>query len=255
MKLNLLKKAFFMLLVITFLLVFTLSNNVKATNEEQAYYNPKEISEEMEKEDSNYEEDKIMKYDAKTGKTTEVNMEELTQKASKFIKVNPDNSLSIDSIEPLFISNSNYKIPSYSTYSASRDRITNTTIPPYSAICRIKYKKDGRSFIGSGTLVSSNVVLTAAHCVFDEENNNAKFADWEAQPGYNNHTYKGLSSGWSQVYYSNNWFSKHSYEDDWAVCVLNEDLGDDLGAFGLTYVPEDNSYLDNLEIRTYRISY
>ena len=249
-------KLFITFLSIAFLTLFLSTNNVGATSVEQVHSNLKEVTEEtdldFEKKDL-YVEDKIMKYDAETGETTEVNMDELTQRASKFITLNSDNSLSIESIEPLFTNNSIYETPKYSTRSVSRTRITNTSVQPYSAVCRIFYLKSGQTYAGSGVLVSSDVVLTAAHCVFDEENNNEKFANWEAQPGYNGSVLNGLSSGWSTVYYSTAWMSTHSYEYDWAVCVLNEDLGDNLGAFGLTYVLEDSSYLDDLPVRTFRI--
>lgn len=253
MKQSLSTKLFIALLIITLFSLFLSVQPIKAANVKQTDSNVKESSKNSDLESKTLEvEDKIMKYDAKTGKTTEVNMDEITKKASKSIKVESDNSLSIDSLEPLFTRDSIYSTPNYSTRSISRTQITDTSVQPYSAVCRIFFTDSGETQAGSGVLVCSNVVLTAAHCVFDE--NNEKFPSWEAQPGYNGSVLNGIASGWSEVYYSAAWTTTHSYEYDWAVCILNEDLGDNLGAFGLTYVAEENPYLENLPVITYRIS-
>jgi V8-like Glu-specific endopeptidase len=47
--------------------------------------------------------------------------------------------------------------------------VTNTRLAPYSAVVRlfIRFAKAGASYMCTGTLITSDAVLTAAHCVFD----------------------------------------------------------------------------------------
>jgi glutamyl endopeptidase len=48
-----------------------------------------------------------------------------------------------------------------------RTRVLRTSLPPYAAVCQIERDfGDGRLSGCSGFLVSPNVVVTAAHCVF-----------------------------------------------------------------------------------------
>ncbi len=76
------------------------------------------------------------------------------------------------------------------------------------------YDSSGEAHGGSGALVGKNLLLTAAHCVFDKYNNNATYTEWKALPGYNNGMLNNLASGWATVYYSNAWLSGHDHEYD-----------------------------------------
>ncbi len=198
-----------------------------------------------------------MEYDARTGITKEVDMEELRQISTILKSKNGNNSLSVESIEPSkeYMSKSVSKAPNYSLFSSNRVEIGDTSELPYSAVCKIYFSNPSSSTgrgMGSGTLVAKNAVLTSAHCVFDKNNNNAKFENWVACPAYNGAPYRNLESGWSKVYYSSAWKSNHSHEYDWAVCVLEKSLGDVVGAVGATSY-ETTSEMRNIAVRTFRL--
>ena len=79
MKISLTKKFWALLITILFLLVI-FANNVKASE----YLNTvQDISEKIgyqETKQDSFEEEKILQYGAKTGKTTEINMEDISKK-------------------------------------------------------------------------------------------------------------------------------------------------------------------------------
>ena len=259
MRKKLFTKLYITLLISAMFLILILTSNVRAVNTEEGLSVLEEVSEEevIDTEESSYVEEKIMEYDARTGTTTEVDMEELRQISTILRNKNGNNSLSVESIEPSkeYISKSVSKMPNYSLLSSDREIIGDTSILPYSAVCKITLSNPSASngqSDGSGTLIAKNAVLTSAHCVFDKNNNNAKFENWVAYPAFNGAPYKNLSSGWSKVYYSSGWTSTHSYEYDWAVCVLEKSLGDTVGAVGATSY-ETTSEMKNIEVRTFRL--
>lgn len=256
MKKKLIKKLFITLLINTIFLMFIVTTNVRAVSNEKLGSVLEEVSEGTEEtEQLLVVEEKIMEYDVRTNTTREVDLQELTQKASKLRTKNADGSLSIESIKgtaqymsKVFPIKSNYSV-----FSSSRDKISDTSILPYSAVCRITFSdpssSSGKS-LGSGALVGKNILLTSAHCVFDKNNNNVKFENWIAEPAYNIGRYNNLASGWSRVYYSNAWMSNHSYEYDWAICVLENSVGSTVGALGAQSY-NTNSEMDNLNVRTF----
>lgn len=38
--------------------------------------------------------------------------------------------------------------------------------------------------------------------------------------------------GWSKIYYSNNWLTNHQNGDDWCLCILYNNLGNNVGWMG-----------------------
>lgn len=51
-----------------------------------------------------------------------------------------------------------------------RVKITNTTVMPYKAICKLYMRAaNGKNFIGTGWLTHSNKLYTAGHCVYDHD--------------------------------------------------------------------------------------
>lgn len=253
-------KLFITLLISTMFSILILTNNVKAisTKEEATVVEEFSYEEVIDTQESSYVEEKIMEYDAKTGITREVDMEELRQISNILKSKNGNNSLSVESIEPSkkYISKSVSKMPNYSILSSDREMIGDTTILPFSAVCKIYFSDPSSSTsrgMGSGSLVAKNAVLTAAHCVFDKNNNNAKFENWKAYPAYIGCPYKNLESGWSKVYYSSAWKSNHSYEYDWALCVLEKSLGDVVGAVGAKSY-NTTSEMKDVAVRAFRLS-
>ncbi len=101
MKISLTKKFWALLITILFLLVI-FANNVKASE----YLNTvQDISEKIgyqETKQDSFEEEKILQYDAKTGKTTEINMEDISKKLVAEGKNIEENSI------PPYIPNNNF---------------------------------------------------------------------------------------------------------------------------------------------------
>lgn len=218
------KRKFVTKLLITLVatLMLLISNfsycSVKAVNETEQNYSLDEIFN---------TDEKIMMYDATTDETTEVNMQELRQEVKKLIK--EDGNIRLNSS---FTNELIYNSKILSTYStkASYNRITDMN--SFNARTTCKIKSDQGS--ASGSIVGNSVALTAAHCIWNE-NTKEKYTNLKFYPGYSNgNSYKGLSCGWSKVYYSNNWMnnSNPNAEYDWAICVLEQPLGKECGFLG-----------------------
>lgn len=220
MKKNMTAKVLIILLIgIMFAMLF--KNTVKATSIEQIDYDIDKILE---------TEEKIMKYDARTNEITEVNMEELEQVLKMKKNINSEIPYSTMPYIPNEIYSDNAKINLFST---DRERVNNTSIYPYKQTCRIEYYEEqiyeANAHRATASIVGPKVALTAAHCVFNENQNNAVYRNWTLYPGYNDGTYYGTACGWDQVYYSDNWMNNHTSEDDWAICVLQSDVGNQIG--------------------------
>mgnify|MGYP005776656771 FL=1 len=220
MKISLTKKFWALLITILFLLVI-FANNVKASE----YLNTvQDISEKIgyqETKQDSFEEEKILQYDAKTGKTTEINMEDISKKLVAEGKNIEENSI------PPYIPNNNFLKNYYNTYEPLMplssiepfNNVIDMSEFPYRVTCRLECS--GGS--GSGFLVGPNLLLTSAHCVMNPKDN-SKYTDWIAYPGFRGTAYKGYSDGWAQIIYSSAWISDHKPEDDWCICVLGSNL-------------------------------
>ncbi len=158
----------------------------------------------------------------------------------------------LDRIEPYdpYLTNNGinkYKL-SPTAYSSGYTRVNDTSEFPYRVTCRITVDVYGVQRGGTVFLVGPNILLTAAHCVMNQEDNDNLFANWIAYPGYNNGTYKGISSGWSRIYYSPNWKNGHANQDDWCLCILNNSIGSQVGWYGsMSY--GSSSDMKNLEVK------
>ena len=106
-------------------------------------------------------EDKIMQYDAITGETTEVDMEELkTILKSSFNVQNDINSNSYyDPYENIFSSQLLQSRASWTRYIDTRDFTQRVT-------CKITTSTGAE---GSAVLVGPNLALTAAHCIWKSD--------------------------------------------------------------------------------------
>ena len=234
MKKNLLSKFLVSLLLVSMFLLMQNTHNVSAVSTEQTN-----------NELSNFfdTDEKIMMYDSRTNETTEVNMSEIKQTLASNSRQRT-NIISGDGYVALpssFLKNDiklqkSFFNPSLKSGS-STSRVIDPTQARYKATCRITSKDtDSSDYIyGTASLVGPNVALTAAHCVFNHDDDNKKYLDWVIYPAYNNGTYYPGASicGWVQVYYYEKWMETGDSNYDLAVCVLGENVGDQVEYYGV----------------------
>lgn len=189
------------------------------------------ITEEMKaiiEEDVDVNEQKIMKYDVKTKTTTEVNMDELRQRLENNSS-RSYNKTSTSSYIPNSISRNNILNP-YSTRTSYYTQITNTSVYPHTTISKIT--SSGGS--GSGTIIGRNVAITVAHVVIDGDCN--VYDDLTIMPGYSGGLLgDDFVAGWSTIYYTPDWASDKGAHNDWAIIVLDRNIGDTTGWCGIQY--------------------
>lgn len=245
MNTNILNKLLIALIVTIISLSFILISYTNASNENSIHYydssvNPSEL---LPENDINDTEEKIIQYDAETGKRLELDKSELANEAKKITSSKGIKYNTTSSYIPKFQSSTPLQQRDVGTYYY----INNMTGFPYRTICRIKYYVNGDEYIASGFMVASNLLLTAAHCVMN--NSNTGYSNWTAYPGYMSGTsYNNVSSGWSQIYYSSNWANNHNAEDDWCLCKLNSSIGSQTGWMGCQSYGT-NSEMNGLSVR------
>lgn len=120
-----------------------------------------------------------------------------------------------------------------------RTQVTNTTANPYSYIERIvsTWDKNGdgindETTTCTGFLEGPDVVITAGHCVHYND-----FGGWLTSltyyPAQNGSTYPFSSATMSEISISTNWANNESQNDDWAIVVVNRNVGAETGWMGL----------------------
>lgn len=246
MKKSLIKlSAIFLLIILTVLsFAFTLTVNAQTNNLNQGRNIAPNIGTD-EIMALNLDEEKIMEYDATTDITKEVKMDEIRKSAFSNLARSGGNNDRIEPYDPLNNDNTNNSITPYAIYNA----VSDVTAFPYRTTCRIKADVYGNVLVGSGYIAGPKIVVTAAHCVMNIDDNDAFFDDWVAYPGYKNGTsYNGVSSGWSKVYYPSNWKSTHSPACDWCICILNSDIGNTTGWYG-SQSYGTNEEMNNVSVR------
>jgi V8-like Glu-specific endopeptidase len=259
------KKIFFkklsIMLLLTIIVIssFTITSNVNATSNtlnERTKVVPNMGTTEVATLDL-LEDEKIMEYDATTGITREVDMDTLKEELA--LQSNGGNYDRIEPYDPLAENTSVDNVTTPSVYTQSPSLYTqssnvytqspNVTSFPYRTTCRIKADVYGAELVASGYIAGPSLLVTAAHCVMNQNDNDAFFVDWVAYPGYNDgDSYNGVSSGWSKVYYSSYWKSTHSPAYDWVICVLNSNIGDTTGWYG-TQSYGSNSEMNGVGVR------
>ena len=204
--------------------------------------------------------EKIMKYDARTNETTVVDMDELKELINPKISYLSSNSNSSSSSNAIIIppynlpdnSNTTPDVSPMGYLPNSAEMVSNTNNYPNNQICRLEFQDSNNiTHYGSAALIGGpRVAITAAHCVFNVNDNKATYKNWKIQPGYSNGSTTGTVTGWDQVYYSSNWMnsSGNNMMYDWAICVLQADTtGSALGAIANV----SDSDLNNLRVTVY----
>lgn len=240
------KKILSITLLIIILLISFLTSKTKAAINQNTFIESKVLETSINEQEKN----KLMKYDATTGKTEEVDIDDLIASIPSTYCSDGKIPSKTEPFNPL---NNNETV--LATYSDT-GRISNVTEFPNIATCRLKYDDYGQEGIASGFLVGPQLLLTSAHCVMNINDNDRFFSDWVAYPAYNNNplTLKidnkdiEISSGWSNVYYVSGWKYTHFAEYDWCICLLNEPIGNYVGWYGTQSYGTSDEML-NLSIR------
>lgn len=232
MKKDFIQKLLITVLIITICLFTMATYSVEAAN---ANTSNKLTQLELEKDEV------ILQYDSKTGQTTEVNMDELRQSINKMYRngtvginaiqsyegdVSNVNIITVNNEDENTLMNEGVQIMSEQDF----NDVGDTSLFPNRAVCRLTmFDASGNTKSSSGYLAGPNLLLTAAHCVMDKENNDFIFTNWTAYPGYVANKdnpdvghYYGGASGWSRIIYPSGW---HSAENDWCICILERNLG------------------------------
>lgn len=125
---------------------------------------------------------------------------------------------------------------------------------PYNSICLLKLLENGIPKRGTGFLIGPNVMLTAAHNVYTDRNNDGvnNFIDEivvyvAAQTASNNvdpcSSYNDVNV--EECYLLQSYcdlagldgVDKYNY--DWAICILNTDIGNQVGWFDISITPDN----------------
>lgn len=211
------------------------------------------------------EEQVILQYDAETGQTTEINMDELKQNINQMYRTRNTvvNIISAyegeaKDVDIITINNEDGTIQQNNGVQSISEgvfhSVGDTSSYTNRATCRLRmFNSDGEEVIGSGYLAGPNLLVTCAHCVMDKEDNDFVYTQWTAYPGYypdNNDTDIGYCfggvSGFSRYIYPSNW---HSVENDWCICILENDLGTLANAWLGSQAYGTNAEMDGLDVK------
>lgn len=114
-----------------------------------------------------------------------------------------------------------------------RKIVTNTTSDPYRKVAfLIIHFPNGKSYVGTGNLISKNMVLTAGHCLYSK-NNGGWAKSIEVYPGRNGNISNGVAYS-KQLFSVSGWVDRASSEYDIGAIKLDRDIGNSVGWFGLT---------------------
>lgn len=133
------------------------------------------------------------------------------------------------------IKNGDHQQPDTIFGGESRKIISNTSIYPYSAVVQLVMKYNDGYYIGSGSIINSNYVLTAAHNVY-----NAKKKEWASSVDVVAGAFPSGNSVGS--YFPKTHSVKNiipdtyngNFNDDIAILKLANPIGKQTGTFGIT---------------------
>jgi glutamyl endopeptidase len=106
----------------------------------------------------------------------------------------------------------------------TRTQITATTTYPYRVI--------GRIAVGcTGTLVGPRHVLTAGHCVYNIDTDKW-YSNLDFSPGQNGASKPYGTISWKRAISVKGWTTSHLRDYDYAMIILNQDIGNSNGWLG-----------------------
>lgn len=119
-----------------------------------------------------------------------------------------------------------------------RTRVFSTTTYPWRTM--------GRIDIGcTGTLIGPRHVLTAGHCVYNT-GNNQWYSSLNFTPAQNGASIPYGTIGWSKAITTTGWTVNHDRNFDYAMIVLNSNIGNTVGWLGYGYNDGLPSYVVNI---------
>lgn len=121
----------------------------------------------------------------------------------------------------------------------NRRIVSNTTVDPYTKVAfMIMRFPNGKSYVGSGNLISKDTVLTAGHCIYSKAD-----GGWttsvEVYPGYNGNTAPYGVAKAKRLMSVPGWTVNSSSQHDIGAIKLDRNIGNSVGWFGMTTVMEN----------------
>jgi glutamyl endopeptidase len=108
------------------------------------------------------------------------------------------------------------------------------------------YRAIGSIAIGcTGTLVGPHHVLTAGHCVYNTDDDKW-YKRIEFSPGHNGDKFPYGTLGWKKALAVSGWTDNHDERFDYAMIILDRDIGNETGWFGFAYEEPMRPYLVNI---------
>jgi V8-like Glu-specific endopeptidase len=147
----------------------------------------------------------------------------LQNTAPPYLGDNYDNTINLENEGPQM---------SYAFPPDDRVRVTDTSIYPWSTICKLEITAaDNTFFIGSGAIIDSYHVLTCGHCVYIHDH-----GGWAKQvriiPGKAGPTRPfGFALATDYRTYTE-WIQSEAPQHDWAVITLDRTIGNQTGWMG-----------------------
>lgn len=109
----------------------------------------------------------------------------------------------------------------------TRTRVENTKVLPYSAIGLLVMTFGEKSYIGTGAVIGKNVILTAAHNLYDA-NEGIEASTVTFLGGYNDGEVS-CKAKHKSLFYHENYVKSKGAEDDYGLVILDKNVSDTTG--------------------------